>query len=317
MKAIMYHYVRPTPVDLPYFRYLHIDDFCQQLDYFSQHDRFLTKTEFLDAIKAKSPPPDGTILTFDDGLRDHYDHVLPALKERGLWGIFYIPTGMYVNQRLLDVHRIHMLLGANDAPILLAELKHRIDPHMLDPEHSEQFHNITYQCQHNDEATTEFKRILNYYIAYQWRTTLLDDMMAHYFPDETRLVDDYYMTAPQIREMENEGMIIGSHTVSHRVMSKLSRTEQRREIDDSFAFLDKITTRRNIRTFCHPYGGFHTFTADTEKLLTNAECAFSFNVEARNISESDLKNRPQALPRFDCNLFPHGKARDIPTTLET
>ena len=33
MKALMYHYVRPWPEDLPYFRYLHIDDFCRQLDW--------------------------------------------------------------------------------------------------------------------------------------------------------------------------------------------------------------------------------------------------------------------------------------------
>ncbi|MEQ1861140.1 MAG: polysaccharide deacetylase family protein [Chthoniobacteraceae bacterium] len=39
--------------------------------------------------------PDGTtgyLLTFDDGTRDHFDTVLPVLRERGERGIFFIPT---------------------------------------------------------------------------------------------------------------------------------------------------------------------------------------------------------------------------------
>ena len=34
MKAVMYHYIRPGVKDLPYFRYLALDDFRRQLDYF-------------------------------------------------------------------------------------------------------------------------------------------------------------------------------------------------------------------------------------------------------------------------------------------
>ena len=35
MKVVMYHYVREAAERLPYFRYLHIDDFAQQLDWFA------------------------------------------------------------------------------------------------------------------------------------------------------------------------------------------------------------------------------------------------------------------------------------------
>src|SRR5688500_2043277 len=33
MKAIMYHYIRPETKDLPFLRYLHVDDFSRQLDF--------------------------------------------------------------------------------------------------------------------------------------------------------------------------------------------------------------------------------------------------------------------------------------------
>lgn len=309
MKSIMYHYVRPTPKDLPYFRYLHIDDFRLQLDYFQEHDRVLSKEDFLCCLKDRRPTPDGIILTFDDGLRDHFDYVLPELKQRGLWGIFYISTATYTQRRLLDVHRIHVLLGARGGQALVKDLDKMIEPHMMSEEAIDEFGDLTYQYQNNDEATNQFKRILNYFISYEWRTYLLDRLMALYFPDEASLADDFYMTSSQLKSMHDQGMIIGSHSVSHRVLSKLSLDEQQQEVYASFAFLEDTVGPLANRTFCYPYGGFHTFTTETEQLLDAANCEFSFNVEPRDILVSDLVSRRQALPRFDCNMFPHGKAR--------
>ena len=60
------------------------------------------------AISAERP---NMLLTFDDGLSDHYQYVLPELRRRGLWGIFYIPAGPYQSGRMLDVHCIHLLIG--------------------------------------------------------------------------------------------------------------------------------------------------------------------------------------------------------------
>ena len=46
----------------------------------------------------------------------------------------------------------------------------------------------------------------------------------------------------------------------------------------------------------------------SEQILEDYGCAFSFNVEPRDISLDDLKNRKQALPRYDCNQFLYGKS---------
>ena len=55
--------------------------------------------------------PDGVLLTFDDGLRDHRDFVLPVLRERGLFGVFYVASGPAITGRILDVHKVHLVLG--------------------------------------------------------------------------------------------------------------------------------------------------------------------------------------------------------------
>jgi hypothetical protein len=95
--------------------------------------------------------------------------------------------------------------------------------------------------------------------------------------------------------------------VSHPVMSKLSKMEQNAEINDSFNYLS-ANIKLDVKTYCHPYGGFHSFNEETVKALDNSGVEFSFNVESREICDNDLASSIQFLPRFDCNEFPFGKA---------
>jgi len=119
------------------------------------------------------------------------------------------------------------------------------------------------------------------------------------------------MTTEEIKTMHDGGMIIGSHTINHPVMARLSLQKQEYQIVKSFEFLEKIkASLPSLRTFCYPYGGFHSFTDETEKLLTDNQCVFSFNVEQRDINADDIAKRPQALPRYDCNQFKYGQVRN-------
>lgn len=305
----MYHDVRPTPEGFPFFQYLHREDFGRQLDHFLATDRFVSREEFLGALAGDSPASDGVILTFDDGFADHYRHALPELQARGLWGIFYVCTAPYETGRVLDVHRIHLLLGAHGGVRVLDELETLLEPRMLSHEHVREFTTATYSTQTNDAATTRVKRILNYFVSYEFREFLLDELMRRLLGDETLLARELYMSSEELRAMRDSGMLVGSHSVTHPVFSKLPVDAQGREIRDSFSVLESMIGSGQPRTFCYPYGGFHSFTADTERLLTEAGCRFAFNVEPRDIAATDLGNRPQALPRFDCNQFPFGRVR--------
>ncbi len=108
--AIVYHYVRPPVNSLPYFKFLHIDDFRKQLIWLKNNFSFPSVDQFLDTCHSRKRWT-GVLLTFDDGLSEHHDYVLPILKELGLWGIFYVATGPMNTRIMLDVHRVHLLLG--------------------------------------------------------------------------------------------------------------------------------------------------------------------------------------------------------------
>ena len=309
MKSIMYHYVRPENSELPHFRHLHIDDFLKQLEYFGNEYGFVSKEEFKNTLMSGEPIR-GVILTFDDGFKDHFRYVLPELTKRNLWGIFYIPTSPFLTKKLIDVHRIHMLIGKYGGSTIKDAMQGIITEGMISHEHVKEFHSETYSRQNNDDSTNFVKRCLNYFIDYEYRENVIDKLMSIFYPNECAIIADFYMTESELKKINNAGMVIGSHTVNHPVMSKLSLGDQEEEIIESFGMLESIVGKIDIKTFCYPYGGFHAFTLQTEELLEKNGCHFSFNVESRDIDREDIMKRRQALPRYDCNQFPHGAFRE-------
>jgi peptidoglycan/xylan/chitin deacetylase (PgdA/CDA1 family) len=306
MRAVMYHYVRPAPSDLPHFRYLHVESFERQLDWLAQHHRFVGREELFAAVAA-GRAPEGVVLTFDDGFSDHLRYVLPALVRRGLWGMFFIPTAILDAERLLDVHRIHWLLGRLGGVEALARLRPLLSPELLPDRDVAAFRNETYRSQTNDEATTLFKRCMNYFVAYAHREALLDRLMAEQLVDERALCRDLYLSREDLAALRDAGMEMGSHGHEHLVFSKLDPARQRTEIERSFDLLRRATGAP-VRSFCYPYGGRHTYTDVTQRLLTEAGARLSFDVDPRDATHDDVARRPQALPRYDCNQLEHGQA---------
>lgn len=80
------------------------------------------------------------------------------------------------------------------------------------------------------------------------------------------------MTPEQLARMHENGMVLGSHTVNHHIMSKLTVEEHDKEIVSSFQMIEAITRAEGLKTFWYPMGAFHTFTAETEPLLERHSC---------------------------------------------
>lgn len=307
MKAIMYHYVRQFDNGLPNFRFLDVDNFEKQLDFFQEKFGFVSKDEWLNVIKRKKleSAKGKVLLTFDDALACHFEYVFKVLNRRGLWGVFYVPTQPYQKNKVLDVHRIHLLCGAFDGSHLLSALKASLDENMIPDEKRKEFQEQTYTRQDNYEGISEFKRILNYFVSYEYREDLIDSVA--YKLNYLFQTSKFYVPLEKLKQMQLAGNIIGSHSISHPVMSKLSKIDQHSEINDSFGYLS-ANIKLDLKTYCHPYGGFHSFNEQTVKVLEASGVDFSFNVESRDICDDDLTSSIQFLPRYDCNEFPFGKA---------
>jgi peptidoglycan/xylan/chitin deacetylase (PgdA/CDA1 family) len=304
----MYHYVRPERAALPHFRYLPLDGFRRQLDHFAATAHIASAAEFQHALHSEQPEAGAVVLTFDDGLSDHFDYVLPELLARGLWGIFFVSTLPYAEQRVLDVHKVHLALGRAGGSAVLRELEALIGPEMLEPEYVARLEAELYRGHVEDEATARVKRLLNYYLRLEHRARLCHEVFVRTGGDEARDVAAHYASAEQLRAMRAQGLSIGAHSVSHRLLSQLNPAAQALEVHSSLASLEQILGEP-VTSFCYPYGGPHSFNADTLQLLETARVEFAFSVEPRDIEAVDLRQRRLCLPRYDCNLFPHGASR--------
>ena len=308
MKAIMYHYVREYDEAHPAFTFLDFGKFQKQLDYFGERFGFVEKQEWFDFTHSGKMPktPGKILLTFDDAASCHYRNVFPELLKRNLWGLFYVSTLPYRSGKILDVHRIHLLCGALDGEILLNTALQLISEEMIPDSKRKAFTDKTYFNQKNYEGVTQFKRLLNYFISYKYREDVIDEVasvLKYQFGDAA----DFYIDLDSLSKMKQEGMIMGSHGDAHFVMSKLKPEEQLKDLQESFLFLEE-SGLADVKTYCHPHGGFHSFNSDTIRILGDLKVLYSFNVESCDIEENDFTSSMQHLPRYGCHQFAHGRA---------
>ena len=306
MQAVMYHYVRPDTDRPPYeYYYLDLEDFKRQLDQLEEPHELIGRESFLSHLRGDTMPAEGeAILTFDDGLRDHYEWVLPELDRRNLWGLFFVPGP--IGETLLPVHRIHTMLGSADPETLADVLVAVINERDILEENKDEFSRAYAQYESND-GTNWFKRTLNYFVPYERLPEVFGELERRV--PGVRWVDpsEYYMNQSQLRELADAGMLLGAHTVTHPVLSRLSTGSQREEIQRSLEFVQDIAAPP-VRTFAYPYGGTEVFSKTTIEILDDADCDAAFTTEPGDISPDALQTNPLTLRRRDCNEFEHGSA---------
>lgn len=82
----------------------------------------------------------------------------------------------------------------------------------------------------------------------------------------TKTVDtnNSYITSQQMKEMDQNGMMIESHTVSHDALNSFNYEKQYKELADSKAFLEKCLGRK-IKYLAYPCGSFNNNTINALK----------------------------------------------------
>ena len=258
LTAWMYHYVR-DPGDAAEagsgVAGLSVARFEAQVDEMARHNQMLTWPEVrAGVLDGRDLPPDGTLLTFDDGLCDHYLNVYPILKKRGLSGLFF-GLARAPGSGLALGHKIHYLLAALGLTGLQSQLLAR-----LSAEQQNQFRQVEARNRARfDPATPEgaidlFKSVVQRELSAP-SETVLSDLIAEQVGDEVALATALYLQPEQIREMAAGGMHFGGHSFSHPWFDFIDVNQQAQEIDASAVWLAGIEP--GPWAFAYPYGGLN------------------------------------------------------------
>jgi peptidoglycan/xylan/chitin deacetylase (PgdA/CDA1 family) len=299
----MYHYVRDAAATpFPGLNALAPRQFAAQVDAIAQARSGITYDQFERAITRREPfDAPAALLTFDDGFVDHYESVFPALRDRGLSGVFFL-AGLPLGDppRVLNVHKTHFLIETLGAAGLAEAVQHslREQPVAAGAAPARTPDVYRYDARSSD---AELKHLLNYELPSGVADAVLGELFAAHIGDEMAFARELYLSAAQIAEMRRAGMTFGFHTESHRVLSRLSPDAQRREVELGVSRVQALTGQSSV-PFCYPYGHAHTFDGTTIAALRAAGYATAFTTTRRAVDA--LNDDPFQLPRYDTRDLP-------------
>ncbi len=304
--SVMYHYVRP--VENSQLRYLSLEDFTQQLDWLESFvGRFLTEDEWEDAKIGKVS--DGVILTFDDGLRDHIDYVLPVLKERGIFAIFFVSSAPLISHTMLPVHLTHKLLSLGRSAELVNFFHERL-PSKLWRDLDIGVAASAYTKHKDLDENIAIKKIVNYLFSAFDLGEILNFASKEFLSTSlSDLSSSWYLSSQDVKSLVEAGMKIGSHANTHRLLPQLDEQEIISELSESKRILESII-ESEVNEFCYPYGGPHSYNRSIQQTLAKLNYAVAHDVSPRPISKKDFDAR-FALPRYNCNELPFGIAHSL------
>lgn len=168
---------------LPHIRHLYpvrtVRQFRDDLDFLLKYYRPITLREVVEAPASKSSP--SFHLTFDDGLRECYDMVMPILLEKGVPATFFLNSAFIDNCDLMFRYKASLLIeSGKKTPADPLTVRYK-DRHLLD----------------------------------QWATAAefdYSDFLVRQRP---------YLSTAQIMEMKNQGFTFGAHSIDHPRYSDL------------------------------------------------------------------------------------------------
>jgi peptidoglycan/xylan/chitin deacetylase (PgdA/CDA1 family) len=298
LTVVMYHYVRTAPRNpFPALKSMDTDAFVQQVTDLATRYEMATMDSTLAFLEGEYHPRRPLcLLTFDDGVQDHYREVGPVLAERGIQGLFFLVTSCMEEGVVAAVHKNHFLTAGLGFPEWRRRFFRRartcgLAMPVVDPGAAAR----TYPWDTAEVAA--FKYAFNFELPAIERDAIVDELFIEEFGDESAFARQLYLSWEEARQMQCDGMVLGGHTHRHQPLASLNAAELRSDLNECRRILDLRLRPQPFTPFSYPYGKRDSFTGEAVRRLRelNFCCAFSTEV-GRNQAGSDR----YALQRVDC-----------------
>lgn len=214
--------------------------FEAQLDYLAANFRVVGLDEIVSALAGERALPDHAVaITFDDGYRDNYTEALPALASRGL------PATLFVSVENIDRRtpfwwdRLAAAVATAPDGRVIADPELGISPTRLDGIDSRR---------HLFDAIREALKLVPF-TEFESALARLEDGLQ---PCDVARGEEL-LSWEEVAKMMAGGFEIGSHTLTHPILSRLSAEELGRQVVASRSLLEERTGRR-VRYFSYPNG---------------------------------------------------------------
>lgn len=178
----------------------------------------------------------GFFITFDDGLREFKENAWPVLKKH------QVPVFLFVNPAFVDNKKMFFRFKAS----LLIEHFNSITPDL---------EQIT---KHIESVITSkeqlVKEILDTDYAKSYKLDQIAELSGVDF-DQYLKEKKPYLTKAELLDLQNEGVIIGAHSMDHPLFNRLNLVEQLKQITESCEWV-KQNFNQATSLFSFPFTDF-------------------------------------------------------------
>jgi peptidoglycan/xylan/chitin deacetylase (PgdA/CDA1 family) len=276
---MMYHYVR-DPGDAAEagsgIPGMPVRTFEAQLDDLARQHTFVTWTDVNMALQEDKPlPAAACLLTFDDGVCDHYLNAFRILRQRKLSGLFFV-LDRREDKGLILAHKIHFLLARLGLVGLRDAIWERLNS--LQRERflqAEKKYQLKYPPVSLDRRINLLKAVLQRDLSAEINP-ILSDLLEIHVGAENEIAQSYYLNADQIREMVTGGMHIGGHSRSHPWFDWIDTQARAEEVQDSANWVRQFEP--GPWAFAYPYGGL---SDDSPNLLKHEGFLAAFTTQTQ------------------------------------
>lgn len=292
---ISYHYCHPAgDAFLKGTKSISPEDFDRQLRTLKQNFVCTTMGELLDP--AADLPETVAVVTFDDGFKDVATYALPLLQRWGIPATIYCSSAPLVEGCMLNVHRVHLLQARLGVLDFRKEFEDAVEALHPDRETRADI-DVQNLYPYDDEATRRFKRLLNFEVPPHILDVVLKQLFARFIGADADAVARLYLSADDLRRLQDAGMEIGAHGHLHLVHSRLTDDEQRRELRLPAEYFRQTFGVRELH-YSYPYGAIGTWNDTTKRLAEELGYASASTKVRTIVKPSDLQARWE-IPRYD------------------
>jgi peptidoglycan/xylan/chitin deacetylase (PgdA/CDA1 family) len=238
-------------------------------------------------------------MTFDDGLKEHFNEVTPILTDSGIQGLFFLISGCIQNRSVAAVHMNHFLMAGLDFAKYQELFLGALQNAGFDNSIYEELDATTYQRTYPRDSSevAQFKYLFNFILDSRLRDRIVKDLFERWVAPEREFSEELYLSWSEAREMQQAGMVIGGHSHTHRPLAKLSGTELELDLVTCWDLMIANLMPQARWPFCYPYGKIDSFTPEAVVTLKRLGFCCSFATEA---GANQLGANLYALRRFDC-----------------
>lgn len=274
LTVMMYHYVR-DPGDQAEagsgILGMPTRTFETQLEDLSKQHTFVSWLDVCAALQDEKPlPHSACLLTFDDGVSDHYLNVFRILRARNLPGLFFA-LARSTNDGLALAHKIHFLLAKLGLDQTRSAIWEKLDPAQRERfTLAERQYQLKYAGASLEDRINVLKALLQRDLSDDM-DPILSELFEARIGSEREITRNYYLRADQIREMSAGRMHFGGHSYSHPWFDWIDAKQRKAEIIASAEFLRPVEP--GPWAFAFPYGGL---SDDSPQLLKQHGFAAAF-----------------------------------------